>query len=158
MKRTNKVGDWQELVVLSFNDITKDTVSGDDLRGPAVKVTFARFGREVRFSHTPGVLDQDGVFRPVQHLHHRDLEAYIFLLKYTEATVVIARDVGPEMLANLSHSLKKKLREAHRELSNQVVSEKVKKVEKKQESSSKSLTNPTFGTSIGEMVKAKKNR
>lgn len=153
MKRTNKAGDWQKLVVLTDDDLFGNPPKA----GPAVKVTFARYGREVRYSHTAGMVDDDGQFRSVQHLHDRNLSSYIMLLQYTRAAVAVAKQLDPETVAEQSYNLKGALRKAMREAMDEVLEEPVPEQQSKQEKP-KPITKPTLGATIGEMMKAKQNQ
>ena len=155
MKRTNKAGDWQELLVLAESDLV-----GGEVPGPAIRVTFARYGREVRYSHTPGVVDDDGRFRPVQHIHDRNTRSYLLLLQYTSIAVAATKKLDPESVAAQSHGLKLTLKKAMEESMDQVASEGPQSFpEKKQEQpKAQPITKPTLGVSIGEMLKAKQQK
>lgn len=156
MRRTNKAGEWQELLVLTEGDI----VRGASTNGPAIRVTFARYGREVRYSHTPGVADDEGSFRPVQHLHDRNAQTYLLLLQYAHVAVTVSKQLDPEMVAQNPYGLKRSLRDAIETLD----AEKEDKLasfpqEKKAKArSQKPISKPTLGVSIGEMLKAKQGK
>jgi hypothetical protein len=147
--RSNKKGEWQELILLSWRDFCDN---GD--KGPAVKVTFARYGREVRYSYTPGVLDDDGKFRSVQYLHDRNIHCYLELLRWASVVVAVARDAGVDNVKRSGYGLKVMLREEAKKLRAEKQEEKEEKEEKKKKMPS-SISKPTFGVSIGEILKAK---
>jgi hypothetical protein len=155
MRRTNKAGDWQELLVLTECDLG----IGSPGAGPAIRVTFARYGREVRFSHTPGVIDDDGQFRPVQHLHDRSVRGYTLLLQYTSIAVEATRKLDPEAVVAQSYWIKKMLKDAVEASMDETASEGPQafpEPEQQQKAQkAQSLTKPTLGVSIGEILKAK---
>lgn len=149
MRRTNKAGEWQELLVLTEGDVVK----GAPTSGPAIRVTFARYGREVRYSHTPGVADDDGGFRPVQHLHDRNAKTYLLLLQYARVAVTVSKQVDPEMVAMNPYRLKRLLRDAIETVEQEEA--KPEQQEGPKRKKTRPITKPTLGVSIGEMLRAK---
>lgn len=151
MNRKNKGGDWHELMVLSDGVLFGNSKPS----GPAVQVTYARYGRETRYSHTLGII-RDGAFHPIQHIHDRNLVTYVRLLEYASVTVAAAHKTTPETISAVPQIMTEALRkrammEALIDLG-RVSHEEPKQVQNVQPvPRSKS----GFGASIGDMLKAK---
>jgi len=146
MDRTNKSGDWKELLLLKESDFFGN-FKGAEI---AVRITFSYYGRELRFSHTPGIINRDGRFQPVQNLHDRKMNAYLDIFTFGRVAIESAKELNPETIVLNSEETKKSLKKAFNTIS-QEAEEYTKRVEKKK----KPITNPTFGVSIGEMLQAK---
>ena len=150
--RINKRGEWQELFVLAESEMVEMGVQP----GPAVRVTFARFGNEVRFSHTPGVIDDKKEFRHVQHLHDRNILGYVGLFQETLIAVAAAKQIGPEAIMMHPMLLKEALSKARRDIATMDQKSQPKKSNPKTNPKSDSLK-PTLGASIGDILKAKQS-
>lgn len=156
MNRANKAGEWKEMLVLTEGDL----LQGSPKSGPAVRVTFASYGREVRYSHTPGVVDEGG-FRSVQHIHDRNVGVYRFLFLYGNMAVDVAKQLDPKKLADHPHIVKKLLMDTHKDIASKVEGclrkeDNLATFPQKKESPRPSLTKPTLGVSIGEILKARR--
>lgn len=136
--------------------LTEGDLVGPEGPGPAIRVTFARFGREVRYSHTPGVVDDDGQFRPIQHLHDRNVRSYILLLQYATIAVAATKKLDPEAVAAQSYGLKRSLRKAMEE--SEKAPQPRERDEPKKKQKAQPITKPSLGVSIGEMLKAKQEK
>lgn len=150
MNQGGKGAEWRELFTLSADDVSWMKYSS---LCPAVQLTVALFERDFRFSHTLGVLDREGAFRPIQHLHHRNVANYRFLLGLTDFAVEAVKGVGVENALLARAHLKKHFLKAvgaaackPEEFREQVPRRKLPRVK------SGRVEQKPWGASIGEMI------
>jgi hypothetical protein len=68
--RGKKKLEWTEVIILQGERAVRN-------RLPAVRLTYALLGKRVMFSHTPGVLDDEGNYIPTMHLRGDFLSQYL---------------------------------------------------------------------------------
>jgi len=159
MARNNKSVDWKELFIVTAGDFKIEGFS-KQATTPAVKITFSRVGRENRFSHTPGSYNHEtGDFRNIQHIHQRSLDAYRLLLNYSNLAVQMAKrpqdferiimhpQAAKNALINVVMDLEKESAEK------QMLKDVIESAENPPLKRTRSK--PSFGASIGEIVKSK---
>jgi len=93
-KKTSKAVEWKTLATLTqmYDE------AGKPNPGPAIRTTYSNIGDRTVYSHTPGIVMDDGSFRPVQHLHDRHGEVYMLLLMDALAGVYAAKKTGIEVI------------------------------------------------------------
>lgn len=152
-------GGWKILVTLAMG-YGED---GNPVKGPAIQVTYTA-GVSVMFSHTLGVILDDGSFRPVQHLHDRHLEEYVLLIMDSAGAVLVARRTGIELVEANLDIFERSVRKAQkRDKNNRLmrlveVAEGVAPNKNHPEGRREDRGKSTLRVSLGDMLKAKEHR
>jgi len=150
MKRTNKAGEWHELMVISEGELFGPQ---GHPAGSAVRATYARYGREFRFSHTLGVI-REGGFHPIQHIHDRNMVDYVVLLECSAIVVVAAKKTSVEIIRDNPALFKTQMRSRIEQ--DELIQKSRESIEKpKKRKKVQPVSKPGFGASIGDMLKSK---
>ena len=158
MNKQRKNPEWKTLMTLA----RRYDSGGNPLPGPAVQTTYSRSDDACYFSHTPGVVGEGGMFRPVQHIHDRYVETYTLLLLDAMMGVGAAKNLGMERVESDIGLFRLALRDAQR------VNRTIEKVEqaakiildkqgfgRRPKPQKKEKKRSTLKASIGDTMKAK---
>ena len=159
MNQSRKRLEWKTLITLA----RKYDSSGNPLPGPAVQTTYSGSDGVYYFSHTPGVIGEGGIFRPVQHLHDRHVETYTLLLLDAMMGVNAAKTLGMAEVESEIGLFRMALRDTQHinrtieqvEQAAQVILGKAGIARRPSSSPKPKKKTSSFKASIGDMIKAK---